>query len=298
MSQSPAFLRADLFSRLGSIPRRDSDYSYSATDAFHHFNVDAETLGAMRRAGLSVDGPSGQDLYTRFDLHYLGIRLGFARQHLWAIGLWRRSLDRFSSRAATQVRVTYVPQMPDVPAGAVGDVMLDGGVRRRVQLLHNEPACVIEPIMIRDWPAIPADIVSVLQEVASYEFCLMPPRLRGDTAMARDLQLLECWTAAKLIVDACEDLGHEAHIAHGLMIVLPFSNPHTWAEISVDGIWTPVDPLMITMMQRHATLDVQRWPCHRSLGPLLARMVVAEAPPPLVSIDGEPVAATYRTCVG
>ena len=277
---------------LRRIPRCGADYLISADEAAGRYGCDEAALSALRAAGLTDD--EGR-CFARMDVHYLGLRLGLARQHLWAVGAWRRSLERFVSELRTPVRIAYLPRVRDEQHEVRGRVVLADGRLREVALRDNQVAAEVAVTMHAEWPEVPHDVVAVLEDVGSLEFCLLPPPLRGDGALARELGLTDCFTAACLIAEGCRTAGHAVRIAHGLMVATPFSNQHTWAEVKVDGVWTPVDPLMISVMHRFAGLDPSAWPLRRSLGPLLARLLVVSQPIPLLTAGGEPIPTTFLT---
>src|SRR5262249_43950152 len=65
-------------------------------------------------------------------------------------------------------------------------------------------------------------------------------------------------------------------------------------EVEVDGVWTPVDPLIIDLMRRWGGLDPAAWPHHRSPGAMLAPLVWDPLTPhPLVSRVGHGVPTPF-----
>jgi hypothetical protein len=289
--------RADaeaLLARLQGLPRNEDD-CIDGAQAAQQFGLDAGTLTAMRDAGLSLPGRDGEDLYFYGAAYYLGLYLGLARRHLWAIEQWRRALERFSRAPTTRIRVAYLPQLPEEPGEVPGRVVLPGGTTQDAGLQNMRAAAEFDATMRAEWPTVPADVAAVLDEVAALELCPLPPGLRRDTEVALQAGFADCLTAARLVVDGCRAAGHAARIAHGLLVGLPFSTMHTWAEVELDCVWTPVDPLTLATMHRFTRLDREQWPAHRSLGPLLARVVDAPSPVSLVRRDGEHVAATFLT---
>jgi hypothetical protein len=282
-----------ILSRLQSIPRDPSDYTLGASEAGVRFGIVEPTLAAMRQASLwnGVEGDGAA--YALHDLHYLGLRLGSARTYVWAMGLWRRSLARILQAERTEIEVTYLPQLPDARQPVRGDVLLDSDCLCDVSLRHGEPCGEMSATLYSRWPRLPRDIRQVLGEIASWDYCMMPPRLFGDTKLARRLAMTDCWTAACCAIEGLRAAGWDARLAQGLIIGLPFGTPHAWAEVAIEETWTPIDPLMISAMQKYGGLDRVAWPFHRSLGPLLVRIAAADRLTPLVGKGGEWIPTLY-----
>ncbi len=287
---------AALCARLRQIPRDAGDYTFDAQDALMQFGLGEPELEALRHAGLHGQSAEGEHTYARYDLHYVGLRRGVAQDVLAGINLWRASLNRLVDAGGARIHVAYVPKVPDETQPVDGHVVLPGAPSHPVKLRHLTPAAQFTVTQSTTWPALPDDVAAIVDEVASSEFCLLPTRLAGDTALARRIGLTECWTGSKLLVEACQRIGRRARIAHGLMVALPFSSPHTWAEVELDGIWTPVDPLIIDLMRRWGGLDPAAWPHHRSPGAIVRPLVWdPPAPVPLVSRAGRSVPTTFLT---
>ena len=287
---------AALCARLRQIPRDAGDYTFDAQDALTQFGLGEPELEALRRAGLHGQSADGEHTYAPYDLHYIGLRRGLAQDVLAGINLWRASLERLVDARGARIHVTYVPKLPDETQQVDGRVVLPGAPNHPVKLRHLTPIAEFTATQSATWPALPDNVAAIVDEVASIEFCLLPARLVGDTALARQIGLAECWTGLKLVVEACRRIGRRARIAHGLMVALPFSTPHTWAEVEVDGIWTPVDPLIIDLMRRWGGLDPAAWPHHRSPGAMLTPLVWdPPAPVPLLSRAGHGVPTTFLT---
>lgn len=292
---SSAHSATPMLSRLREIPRHPGDYTHSASEAKADFGIDAAWLQALRQAGLSGASDDDEPLYAPHDLHYLGLRLGVAREVLWAVNLWRRSLDRVLQTPETVVHFSYLPQLADEGKAIRGRVLLPEWQYRQVDLRNAQAAAELRTVQRSRWPDLPDDVVPLLDEVAAFDFCLLPPRLCGDIALARKIRMTECSTSADLIVEGCHRLGRDARVVQGLIIGLPFSSLHTWAEMNLDGTWTPVDPVMIEVMRRFAHLDPAAWPHHRSLGPLLTRVAVSPSPVALVSSGEKSIPTTFLT---
>lgn len=287
---------AQLVERLRRIPLDARSYEWDARQADLHFGLDAATLGRLADLGLPsarADGDGGVR-FAHVDLHYVGLRAGTASTYLWAVRQWAASLERLGGLERARVALEYVPQLPGCDGAVTGCVRLPDGAVRAVVLENGRCAAEAPVVLDADWPALPDAARRIVADVAAQlDFCLVPAPLRGDVAAARRSGLSDCLTAAHLLVEEWRAAGLEARLGSGILVSVPYSTPHTWAELRVGERWVPADPLMVGLMRDHGGLDRGRWPLDRSLGPLLARL--GEAPSPLAWTDRGPVDVTLMT---
>jgi hypothetical protein len=81
-----------------------------------------------------------------------------------------------------------------------------------------------------------------------------------------------------------------------LLLALPLGTPHQWAEIRLDDIWAPADPLLLSILGRFAGLDVSRWPCTHSPNAVLLRLAATKTP--IVGGAGGPLETSFVVSVG
>jgi hypothetical protein len=282
-----------LIARLRKIPVSSRSFTLDTEIAERDFGLSRDALEAMAGAGLPYGGTSDDPLFAFVDLHYLGLRLGTAQTYLGVIKLWRRTLERLSRAPRTAVTVRYVPQLPNVDRAIIGEARMPGGRIHTLALQHNRTAAQLDVQVRATWPHLPTGIRNVLNDVGEIELCLLPTRHQGDCNAARAWGLSDCGTAACLIVDECRRAGYQARVVHGLMISLPFSFEHSWAEVGAGGEWVPVDPLVIVAMQRFGGLGGGRWRRDRPFGAMLLRVGLHQQASSLItSADGN-VTASY-----
>lgn len=135
----------------------------------------------------------------------------------------------------------------------------------------------------------------LLAELADYDFCWLRPPLEADLAFVRRTRLANCRSTAGLLVAEAPRLGVEARLAHGLLLAPPYSTPHNWAELRVDGEWVALDPLLLGLLARFAGLDAAAWPPPRSPGAILLRLTEPGTPLVTATDDGAPLEATFLT---
>src|SRR5699024_6578453 len=66
--------------------------------------------------------------------------------------------------------------------------------------------------------------------------------------------------------------GLEARFSFGVIVARPYSAPHCWAEVRVDGRWWPVDPLLVRLLQGWGGIDPAAWDENDSPAPLFRRL--------------------------
>lgn len=283
-----------MIEQLRQIPEDARRFHCNESYARLHFGLDHETLGKLVDEGLPCARADRELCFEYGDLHYVGLRLGFGSTFLWAIRGWVASLELFARRSETRVAVAYLPQLGTELGPTTGMVRLPGGECRKVSLENGKPAVEVKVSQRGGWPALPSAAASIVADVAdSISFCLLPVVLRGDTCLARRIGLADCLTSAHLIVEEWRDAGLEARVASGLLISLPYSTIHNWAELRIDDEWIPVDPLTLSLMRDFGELDGNGWPAHRSVGPLVAR--VGECPGTLIEAGDHEIPATFLT---
>lgn len=285
---------AELVERLCLIPADARSFTWNEEQAALHFGLDGATLRELVDLGLpSVRTDLGLG-FAHVDLHYVGMRLGTAAAHLWAVRQWAESLERLTGRDRSHVTIAYIPQLVGGAGVEIGCVQLPSGEVRAAVLENGRCAAEERVALEAGWPELPPAARRIVDEVApGLDFCLVPDGLRGDVASARRIGLLDCFTAACLLVEAWCAAGLDARLGSGMLVSVPYSTPHTWAEIRVGERWVPVDPLMISVMRDYGGLDAERWPLHRSLGPMVLRL--GEDPSPLAWTDRGPVDVTLMT---
>jgi hypothetical protein len=286
----------DALTRLVALPREDSDFSYTAADAIRDFGCEEATLDALRDFGLARRGTHEDTLYAFCDLHYLGIRQGVAKRFLFGMRQWRRALHRVTAGEITSLRIAYVPQLEDNQEGTPARIRLPGTGTLDVMLRSDEVCGEFEAPMSASWPSLPEPAVGVLRDIP-LDFCLLPNSARGCVERVHSWGVIDCWTAALVLRQGFEDVGLRARIVEGFIVGIPYASPHVWAEVLLSDVWTPVDPLMVTVLHQFAGLDPKEWPLHRSLGSVLVPVMITDVVKPLIEVAGEWAPATIQASV-
>lgn len=281
--------------RLREIPDAERDFAIAREQAEREFGFDAAAVGELIVRGLpQLAGDDGPLLWAT-DLQYLGLRLGCARVYQGVLNRWASALTSLSARAETPVAIRCRAY---APAGTAVELLAPGGARVRAEA-SGAPSLGFETTMHGELAPLPDELARTLGELltdlASYDFCWLPPPLEADLAFVRRTRLANCRSTAGLLVEDAPRLGVEARLAHGLLLAPPYSTPHNWAEVRTDDGWTALDPLLLGLLARFAGLDPSAWPPARSPGAILLRL--AEPGTPLVTAadTGAPLEATFLT---
>jgi hypothetical protein len=253
------------------VPSETRAFTLDTTAAGRIYGVEPRMLDELVRVGLPCGESDGRRWYSNGDLHYVGLRLGTAVVQLRAFESW---LDRLTGKAGvdrTQLRIRYVPRLPDGADGSSGSVLLPDG-RVPVTLYNNRPAAEILTRPRWQWPAIDRPVADLLDEVAaSTDTYLFDIR----DAVSRDTysgNVGDCSLAAEVVFDRCQELGYETRSSFGVIAAPMFSLPHVWTEIRLAGVWVPVDSMVLGLLRRFQQLDHTQWPATGSVGGLLLRL--------------------------
>ncbi|HZV74128.1 MAG TPA: transglutaminase domain-containing protein [Conexibacter sp.] len=283
--------------RLRAIPDAHRDFAVGPAQAEREFGVDAELSDALIARGLPhAPGDDGPLLWGT-DLQYLGVRLGCARIYQGVLNRWAGALTAFSARAETPVEIRCTAY---APPGTAIELLAPGGERvgARTGPKGASPLGFATTMRGNRPPLRGADgnaLGELLAELATYDFCWLRPPLETDLAFVRRTRLANCRSTAGLLVEQAPRLGVEARLAHGLLLAPPYSTPHNWAELRVDGEWVAVDPLLIDLLVRFAAVDAAAWPPQRSPGAILLRLTEPGTPLVAVADTGAPLEATFLT---
>ncbi|QMU67203.1 transglutaminase domain-containing protein [Streptacidiphilus sp. P02-A3a] len=292
-SDTSEFDLARVLPKLLLIPDRARRFSISTREANRRFGMPLALLEALVTDG----GPSrrrrDEVYFDRHDLFNVSLHLGvgsMARvaQRTWAAA-FRNALLATSGHDLEYQATCPIPGHGQacswtlaLPGHASDDVRLhtdEGSLKYGVKV----PAC-------GELPPAPELIADLLEEVGSLELMRIPPSLQGDAAFITMTGMTDCLGAAALLADRARERGLRSRQSFGLMLAPPFANVHHWAEIEVDGVWVPFDPVMVNAMLRWRLVDPEYWHVGRSVGPLVAR--VADAYVPLVRHEGAEVPAS------
>jgi hypothetical protein len=124
----------------------------------------------------------------------------------------------------------------------------------------------------RVWPALPPSIVELIDEFKDVTFLRLREPIKWDTEFIRNSRVGDCAGVATLLVKEAKARRLPARFSYGMALTPPFCTGHYWAEFLVDGVWVPVDPVLISALISLHFLPEPAWSPRSSLGGILARL--------------------------
>ncbi|KIF78152.1 hypothetical protein QR77_38860 [Streptomyces sp. 150FB] len=263
----------DLVRRLRQVPDRQRRFADTETAARRLHRIRPELLAALTAAGLPYTGEGTERLFDGYDLGNSALHLGLVSVQSRSMRSWAKALQS-SGAPGRSYRVEVVSCCP-VP-GHTGPcpygVLLPDGRR----LIEGPPAdarlaeLTVSPVV--RWPELPEAVRELLREVEGIGFYLLPEAVRWDPEFMWRTRMADCGGAAAWLVAEGTRRGLAARFSFGLLVAKPYSTPHCWAEFLVDGVWVPVDPLLVRALNQWGGLDAQVFPPDSGPGALFHRL--------------------------
>lgn len=283
----------DLVDKLRRIPDSVRNFSRDADWAWSRLRIRPDVLRFLLEEGLPRQQSAGAILFDRYDLLNCSLLLGKgtvarAVRRFWPIAL-RRAAEGIRSRYEMQFQ-TRCPQPGHAPTCHYAMALPGGDVLERVVDAGAPPGAAVEVSPVIDWPDLPHQARAAVDELRDLQFVALREPIRWDTDFIRRSGLADCAGGATLLADAAARRGIPARRSFGYIVAPPFAVEHHWTELSVSGVWVPVDPVLIRNMVKWRVLDPVEWPPYRSIGPLVARLAGRYVP--VVRHEGTPIAFT------
>ncbi len=267
-----------LLARIRQVPDELRRFRVTAQLARRQHQIRPDLLDLLVAEGLPCVGAGGERLFDDYDIGNVALHLGLLSTRRMAMRTWATALRRAGEAGAVVRRVTFRPSCPAPghPPPCHFDILAPDDLRiRRVGPGDGdgdgEPH-TIEARLPARWPDVGPAVREVIDELREADFFLLPEAVRWDLDFLRRTGLTDCGGASRLLVEEGRRRGLAARFSFGLLVAKPYSTPHCWAEFRVDGIWVPVDPLMVNAMVRWGSLQPEPWPPHRSPGALFVRL--------------------------
>jgi hypothetical protein len=255
------------------VPDEVRRFAVPAADARSRHRIDADLLDELLAAGLPSAGTGADRLFDDYDLGNSALHLGLLSVQRMALRSWANALRRNDGREHIRARVGLVPRCP-VPGhrGACEFRLLRPGGARSVRVGDGTGTDALDTLDVElsgRWPELPPAVRALVGEIADVAFFLLPEVIRWDTGFLLANRIADCGGVARYLVDEGTRRGLRARFSFGLLVTVPYSTPHCWAEFEVDGRWTPVDPLLLGMLGR---LGLTEQPQVHSTGAVVSRL--------------------------
>jgi hypothetical protein len=255
------------------VPDEVRRFAVTAPEARSRHRIESELLDELLQAGLPFAGSGPDRLFDDYDLGNAALHLGLMSVQRMALRSWANALRRHNGREFVHARVGFAPRCPS--PGHSGDcefAMLQPGGDRTVCVGNGDGTSVIDTLDVKlpgDWPQPTPAVQALLGEISDVAFFLLPEVIRWDIGFLKANRIADCGGVARHLVDEGARRGLPTRFGFGLLVAVPYSTPHCWAEFEVDGRWTPFDPLLLGMLSR---LGLTKLPQDHSIGTVVSRL--------------------------
>jgi hypothetical protein len=265
----------EAITRIRLMPDAVRQFTVGTGQAAAGYDVDGELLDLLCAAGLPVRGAGDERRFDPLDLQNVALDLNLGSRYRRMLGWWVRELERPTGDTAAY-RLDYGVECPAQghPSPCRYGVLLP--VDRRIRKDVPDPSpCVIANAtfsLLRRWPPLPPTVIDLLDEVRTVRFMRLPLALQDDLDFIEAYRLGDCLGVARLLVRQARQRGLAARFCYGRALTPPVSTGHFWAELHIEGVWIPVDPVFIDALRRWGVMHIDRWSPYHSLGGILGRL--------------------------
>ena len=274
------------------VPSRLRSFTVARSRASAVHGLPLELVDELVELGLPVQLTGGEPHLDAMDLDTAALQLGHPSIQRRAMRHWAQTLERAQALPVARYRLEYTPRATGRTApGPEARALVAPGTWTGWPRTDQPLACRAE--CATRWPEPPAAARTVAARIGELRFFMVPPPLRDDPGFARETRLAGCSVAGELVLDECRAAGIECRRAFGLLLSMPYSIEHVWAELRAGDAWVPFDPHLLGTLASHAGLDPRCWPPTRSPGAVLARL--GDRRGPVAERGGEPLEVTVIT---
>jgi hypothetical protein len=263
----------DLVRRLRQVPDRQRRFSVTPVQARRVHGVRPDLLAALTAAGVPHVGVGDERLYDAYDLGNAALHLGRLSVQSRSMRAWSKAWQTALGQApAHRVQVVSACPVPGHRGPCRYGVLL-GDRRHQVEGPAADARLgELRTAPTRDWPELPSPVRELLLEEADIGFFLLPEAVRWDQEFMWRTRMADCGGAAAWLVHEGGRRGLRSRFSFGLLVAAPYSTPHCWAEFLVDGVWVPVDPLLVQALNQWGGLDPGAFPPDGTPGALFHRL--------------------------
>ncbi|QUX26725.1 hypothetical protein KGD83_15150 [Nocardiopsis akebiae] len=291
-----AELLRDVAERVRLVPDRHRVFNQGTPTVLKVFGIGAPVLSDLLDLGLPHRSSGGERYFDKLDLENVSLSLGLPSPRYLAMRRWpevlRAVVERRPVRYDLEVVAECDPEAPvhvcdfRLPAEVLAlGTETDPAVRRLT--LSREVGATGRP------GEAPRELQRIFSEVSGFRFHILPEALYGDLAFVAETSLADCELATRYLARRAAEEGWEARRSFGLLLSSPYSLPHYWPEIRLDGVWTAFDPHLVNSLVRWGVLAPSAVSSAQVLNSVFFR--VAEDWMPLVQDAGRPARVSVLT---
>lgn len=278
------------------VPSRFRRYDQTAGMARKTHGIPGPLLDALLDNGLPHRVAGGVLLFDELDLANASFHLELPSARAMALRSWGGALRSASETTGITYTLGFSAQCPE--PGHSGECTITQ--HHEIASIIGRPTADFPPAgftvpFVNTQPSIllPAPFRQVTEELANVEYHLLPDGLHEDLGFLKRSGLADCPLAAEYLLRVAVDHGYPARKSFGIFVSMPFSVPHFWVELNIDGGWHAVDPHLLKMLGGRGLIDPDTWPVHRTLGGVTWRL--ADRDLPLALHNGEEIACSLST---
>jgi hypothetical protein len=272
-----------LVDKLRRIPDRVRVFRCSTQWARRYLQIRGELLSFLVDNGFPHRVVDGERRFDRFDLYNCGMQLDHGSATRLARRFWPAALRDAAAGRRVRYELQFRMRCPAPAEGHVcGYTMALPGGEMRVQTVPAggpAPGATVSLTPRPEWPELPPAAREVLAVTRGLEFMALRDEIKRDTDFILRSGLADCAGSALLVEAEARRRDVPVRRSYGYIVVPPFAAPHSWVDFLVDGLWVPVDSLLVETMIRWAVLDATDWSPSSSIGAIVARVGPEEVPP-------------------
>jgi hypothetical protein len=267
--------------RIALVPSKYRLYNQTPSAAWIAHGISGELLAQLLDAGFPHQVSEGTVYLDELDLANASFRLSLRSARAMALRSWVIALRSVTALAGRQYRVSFRPQCPEASHPGQCEITQP----REIAAILGLGSTTVPPsgVSVAFSPTsvsilLPENVRAVTDELADVEYHLLPSQLHEDCGFLAEARLADCPLAAEYLYRAAVRRGLRARRCFGIFVSVPFSIPHFWVELLVDGTWHAIDPHMIRMLTMQGLVDSAAWPVYRTLGGAAWRLADRDVP--------------------
>ncbi|MEU8566863.1 hypothetical protein AB0C51_00610 [Streptomyces pathocidini] len=267
--------------RVRRVPSQHREYVHDVATARRTHGIPEDLLKELLDVGLPHGRANGTIAMDGLDLANVSFMLGLPSARAMALRGWATALRAARSEQAALYTLTVAPHCLDpgcekacefsIAPEVAGHFGTDGEI-------DAVTGCVVHRRAAGGSVLLPDEMRALTAQLASVEFHLLPPALQNDVGFLRSAQLADCPLAAEFLFREAGRRGFAARKSFGIFMAVPYSIPHMWIDLLVDGEWLPVDPLLLAMLASRGIIDAADWLPFRTLGGVAWRLHGEDVP--------------------
>ncbi|MFB7667286.1 transglutaminase domain-containing protein [Kitasatospora sp. NPDC056138] len=284
-----------IVAKLLKIPDSSRSFRVSEPAADAEFRIGRDLQAALRVVGLPCRRTGEGVHFDGTDLLNVALHLDIGSRQRRVLDWWARELCRpYGDLHSYQVDYVASCPGPHRCKDCEFSLLRPSRSRLRVQRSLTEPTVVHTELFMlaRVWPQFPAKLLELIDDFSWIKYLRLPDPLCWDTEFILKRGVGDCSGFGRILAAEGRARGLESRFCYGRSLTPPFSAAHYWAEFRIDGVWVPVDPLLIDALVEWRILDPALWGRNSSLGAIMGRL--ANRFRPLALHNGGPAPIRLR----